>query len=405
MVDGLPEPKPGAPRSQFPPVQPYHPTTFQERGVAVPFTTPLLGGARARRAEQRGLELVIPNFTGGRGVYIVSGSSIAALCRPTLHDKILNSRIAELKSVTPGTIRRVGREIAAEGLAGEAAMAAARLAADVDKDDRLVTNYQLLTTLIQQANLVPAAGPDAVASPALEIERRAMLTTAWVANHLGQSTAWVATALEALADVIQNFGLGSAMTVGRVPQLIGMLRKANAEIFEWGTTLGEKNQAANARTVNSVADFTPALADELLERTQALVKDVIGSLRDWSADPDALVRLAARPEWLLDGWEQICLIWNHAQDDAGRRAALVEIVGQVPILPKEVYEWCDARAHPDDGLRFQRLVGVNEDWRTGATIFNLIARNEQFRAMTWRGLAEAGSIPGLGLARTPETIS
>src|ERR1700712_5461419 len=53
-------------------MRPYHPTTFLERGVAVPFTTPMLAGTRARPAEKQGLELVIPNPSGGRGVYIMA---------------------------------------------------------------------------------------------------------------------------------------------------------------------------------------------------------------------------------------------------------------------------------------------------------------------------------------------
>ena len=403
MADGLSEPRLAGPRNPFSAVQSYHPITFLERGVAVPFTPPLLGGARARPAEKQGLELIIPNFTGGRGFYIVPWSDAAALCRPTLHDKELNARVAELKSVTPAAIRRVARGIASEGLAGEAAMQAARLATNADKDDRLVTNYQFLMRLIAQANVVPAAR-QAAESSVLERERHATLTTASVATHLGQSTAWVATALEALADVMQNFGLGAGATGGRIPRLVGMLRGATAEILQWSTTLGEWDQA-DARMVCTVADFTLVLADELLERSYGSVKDIIGLLRDWAADPAALVRLAARPEWLLDGWEQICLIWSHAQDDSERRAALVEIVGLIPVLPIEVYEWCSARPHSDMQRRFRRLVRANEDWRTGATIFNLIARNEKFRAATWQGLTERGYIPDPGLVRTAETIS
>jgi hypothetical protein len=130
-------------QQSLPPVKPYHPTSFLERGAAIPFTTPLLAGTRARPAEKQGLELVIPNPAGGRGVYIMGWTSISSLCCPTLHDRQLNDRIAKLVSVTPSTIRRVGREVAAEGLAGEEATTAARLAAEHDRGDRLVANYQL----------------------------------------------------------------------------------------------------------------------------------------------------------------------------------------------------------------------------------------------------------------------
>src|ERR1700712_2978629 len=100
--------------SRLPLIRPYHPVTFLERGVAVPFTTPLLAGTRGRPADKGGLELVIPNPSGGRGVYIMGWTSITALCSPTLHDRLLNDRIATLKHVTPATIRRIARELSAE---------------------------------------------------------------------------------------------------------------------------------------------------------------------------------------------------------------------------------------------------------------------------------------------------
>src|ERR1700712_948232 len=100
--------------SRLPLIRPYHPVTFLERGVAVPFTTPMLAGTRARPADKGGLELVIPNPSGGRGVYIMAWTSISALCTPTLHDRQLNERIATLTNVTPHTIRQVGREVAHE---------------------------------------------------------------------------------------------------------------------------------------------------------------------------------------------------------------------------------------------------------------------------------------------------
>ena len=94
-----------------PAVRLYHPATFLERGVAIPFTTPLLFGTRARPSERHGSELIIPNPSGGRGVYVLSWAAIAQLCQPTLHDQIFNEHIAALVAVTPASIRRVAREI------------------------------------------------------------------------------------------------------------------------------------------------------------------------------------------------------------------------------------------------------------------------------------------------------
>jgi hypothetical protein len=76
------------------------------------------------------------------------------------------------------------------------------------------------------------------------------------------------------------------------------------------------------------------------------------------------------------------LLWRFAKDDAERRAALVEIAQLVPVLPREVREWTDLFLEADISLRLRRMIPLNEDWRTGATVFELIARNEQLRAAT-----------------------
>ena len=129
----------------LPPIQAYHPMTFQERGVLIPFTTPLLGGTRARPGEKSGLELVIPNPSGGSGVYIMGWSAITALCRPTLHDRQLSERVAAISHILPSTIKRVAREVATEGLAGEEAAKAALTAENADQHDRTATNLLLLS--------------------------------------------------------------------------------------------------------------------------------------------------------------------------------------------------------------------------------------------------------------------
>ncbi len=360
----------------LPPIQPFHPATFVERGVAVPFTTPLLEGTRVRPAEKQGVELVVPNPSGGRGAYIVPWTGIASLCRPTLHDKVLNTRISALRGVTPATIRRVARAIAAEGLAGEEAMEAASVAANADKDALVITNYMLLVALVEQINLVPETAGDAP----IAMERRAKMTTAWIAPHLNRSPTWVASALESLAATLGNIGVGKAKSSARIPRLFSQLRTTSEEIESWGQNSPEEDQASYARMITVVADFTLTIADTILGRAQSLTDDMTGLLRSWGANPDFVIHLVTRPEWLLDGWEQICLIWKNAADDASRRSAMAEIATLVPVIPKEVNDWCDESRDSDQALRYRRLVNLNEDWRSGATVFDLIARNEQFRA-------------------------
>jgi hypothetical protein len=370
--------------TQLPALKPYHPTTFQERGVAVPFTTPLLGGTRARPTDKQRVELVIPNPTGGRGVYIMPWAGIASWCQPTLHDAVFNERIALLNNVTPATIRRVALQIAAEGLAGEEAMEAARVAVNTESGDRLITNYQLLMLLVGQVGGRFAKPSPANGGVKPDLMAQARLTVEWISPRLGRPATWTATALEALSDVMTNIGVGPASAKGRLPRLLVLLCRVRADMSEWSRTQQNEDQADYVSMACTVADLTVSLAQATLAEAQALTNDMVSLLRTWAADPRSVSQLATRPEWLLDGWEQICLIWNHAQDDAERRAALAEIIGLLPILPKEASEWSEIKADLDHVFRFRRLVSLNEDWRTGSVVFSLIARNEHLRAIACR---------------------
>ncbi len=368
--------------SPLPALKPYHPTTFQERGVAVPFTTPLLGGTRARPTEKQHVELVIPNPSGGRGVYVMPWTAITSWCRPTLHDAEFNERIVRLRSVTPSTIRRVGLQIAAEGLAGEEAMEAAGKSAEAEKGDRLITNYRLLMALVEQVGGRFASVPSADGKGKLDLMAQARLTVDWISPRLGQPATWTAGALEALSDVMANIGVGAVGATGRLPRLLAMLRQVRRKISDWGAQQEAEDQAEYASMVCAVADLTLSLAQTTLTKAQTLTDNMVELLRSWASDPLSVGQLVSRPEWLLDGWEQICLIWDHAEDDASRRAALAEIAGLVPVLPKEASEWTEGKTDLDKAARFRRLVSLNEDWRSGSAVFALIARNEHFRAKT-----------------------
>lgn len=363
----------------LPLVQAYHPTTFLERGVAVPFTTPLLGGTRARPGEREGLDLVVPNPSGGRGVYVMNWSGITELCCPTLHDKLLSARIGALDNVTPANIRRIAREIAAEGLAGEAARQAAVKSIQGEQGNRLVTNYRLLVMLVEQ---VGTTKQQVAGDNSLDMEPRARLTVAHVARLLDKTSPWVAAALESIAACLDQTGLNPGIHDARIPQLMTMLRRTRAEVMHWAETQTEEANGQYARMVAALADLTLVLADRTIARTHAMAADLVTMLREWAIDQDQIMRIAARPEWLLDGWEKICLVWASAKDDAERRAALTELAELIPILPKEAGEWCEINTDIDMSPYFRRTVQLNEDWRTGTTVFKLIARNEQIRAMT-----------------------
>jgi hypothetical protein len=367
------------PIANLPLVQSYHPTTFLERGVAVPFTTPMLAGTRARPAERGGPELIVPNPSGGRGVYILAWADLRALCQPTVHDRRLNEKAAALIAVSPSSIRAVGRQVAAEGLAGPAAREAAIGAVEADRQDLLTTNYLLLMLMVKQAGRGP--GADGGGNQDADVAQRARQAVVLTAARLGLPADAVAASLEALAGLFGCIGVPGAAAECRIPRLLRTLRHVRDEVGAWRGERGEGSSTFCAEMVVAAADLTLICAEHTLGEALALTSDITALLRGWHAAPGKIAGAATRPEWLLDGWEQICALWKDAAGQTGRLSALVEMAQLVPILPNETADWIGRVVDQKKIANYRRRVRLNEDWLTGATVFSLIARNERLRAM------------------------
>ena len=358
----------------LPLVQSFHPATFLERGVALPFTTPALANTRGRPTERDGFDLIVPNPSGGRGVYIIGWDGVRQLCRPTMHDTHLAARLAALRSVTPGEIRRAERALLAEGLGGREGQAAAQATAAADRQDRLVTNFRLLLALVSQVDPDHAAG-----APANEVEQRARRSLARIAPRLNRSTEAIAAALEELAGVFAPIGLPEQAPPARIPRILAGLRLVHLETGQWARQRNGED-GGQAGLVAAGAELTLACAAQSLREAQGLTAAMIELLRDWGSDPAAVATRLARPEWLLDGWEPIVLLWRGAQTDAERIAALADMAALVPVLPREVAAWMGTEVDVEALSRIRRSVRLNQDWRTGQT-FDRIARNERLRAL------------------------
>ena len=377
-------------------IQSYHPTTFLERGVAVPFTTPMLAGTRARPMERApgqgrtasggngekasGVELIVPNPSGAAGAYILPWNAVRDLCRPTVHDMLLNEHVAALPTVSPSGIRQAARSVAADGLAGKAAREAAAQATAADQQDRLLTNFLMLLELVKQGEAPGQnATPPDREQPAL-LERRAKHVIATIAPRLQLSAEQIALGLEQLAGVFARLGIGRHIPESRISRTTDALMRIRDETLHWSTTHSD-DSAAQATMIADVAGYTLTCADRVTASARILLDDLPLLLRHWTATPASIAQRAVRPEWLLDGWEQICLVWELAQTDQQRRAALSEMSLMVPIIPREVTSWMETTSIADDHGRLRRIVRINEDWRTGVTVLDLIARNERLRAL------------------------
>lgn len=367
------------------PLQGYYPATFRERGLAIPFTTPQLAGARVRPGERTRLEMLVPNPAGGRGIYIIAASDIHGLCRPTLHDLRLIELIGERHAATPSAIRAIALEVAEIGLAGRSAATVAQECRQATARAILEANFEMLLILLRQVDpqfIMGAGGGD----PGAELERRAKAAVATLAPMLGLPAPEVARLLEDLAAIYVPLGVGGGRGRAPVPLLIAAITELRTEATIWWQTQPDDG-GTEAGMLAMTADLTLSCARQTLADAHALTADLPQLLRRWHADRDEVSHILARPEWLVDGWDRIVALWRTARAGANRRDIMAEIVLMLPVIPKEVGDWLSVGlGMQDELLRHRRKIVLYEDWRTGASLLDIAERNEHLLTRSvWYG--------------------
>lgn len=364
------------------PIMGYFPSTFLERGVAIPFTTPMLAGTRVRPGERVPLEMLVPNPSGGRGVYIVAWTEVDTLCRPTMHDMRLVGLVAGQKLITPAGIRSAALEVAGEGLAGRDAMAAAEAARTSEARAALRTNFDMLLALMRQVEPRGAYTVPPEHEPPIGLEARARAAVARVAPKLGLTPQSVATLLEQLAVVYVPVGVGSGVDSARLPTLTAAMTRMRIEAADWWQQHGDDG-GAEAGLLAMVCDLAVACTEATMEESRGFTEDITALIQRWRADGDGLARVVARSEWLADGWDRIVTMWEYAKTLPVRGPLLGEIAVMLPVIPKEASDWVRVGLDMQSELtRHRRKVTPMEDWRTGVTLHDVVSRNEAIVAAT-----------------------
>jgi hypothetical protein len=353
--------------------------TFLERGVVVPFTTPMLVGARVRPADRKTLELLVANPSGAGGVYVMSWSGVSTIGTPTLHDQVLYEQAQALKVIAPAAIRRLTLDAARRGLAGRAAAAAAVAATAAEEQLATLTRLELLRMLVEQVG-----GPAPQPRGAADIEQLGSRAVAGVAATLGRSRDKVSAMLDELAVVFAPLGIGGVGAHARVPAALAALEAMRSGI--------DAAMAAPPPMSSPDADLVTAAAGQVANYARTAMTDAIAPLSDlpallraWAQAPAKVAAKAARPDWLLDGWERIWTLWR---DDPQRSEPLFsEMADLVPAIPREAAEWVPGCSHTAAGImRSRRAAAGTETWRGGDALQERIVRNERLHA---RALAPA----------------
>ena len=113
-----------------------------------------------------------------------------------MHDSRLNHKVTALASVTPYSIRKAAREVAAEGLAGREALVAAQAGRDTEQEETLLTNFLLLLGLVEQMEPGEAQVTSLQPEEKSVLEARAKRAIARMAPRVGRSPEVITAMLE-----------------------------------------------------------------------------------------------------------------------------------------------------------------------------------------------------------------
>jgi hypothetical protein len=324
----------------------------------------------------------VPNPSGGRGVYVVEWRGVRAFCNPTVHDTILFAGIARLPGVNPAAVRGVALDVALGGYAGRDAIAAAQSVRGGDRMVRLLTDFLLLAGLVEQGE--PSGRKlTRLGDRTPEFDRRAGLVLRRLAEPLGCSAAHLTAGLAAIGEAFAALGLTPDHQTARIPRLITRLKEAEAALSRWLDSNPDNDISCLGQTVTAAMKLTSTTTDAVLADVRSLLRDPMTLLKRWVMQPDDPIALAARCDWMLDGWERICLLWKTASSTASRRAALLEMAQLLPVLPREINDWVGGQFPAEALDQSCRVVSGDDVWRSGGAAFGLIQRNERLRALSW----------------------
>jgi hypothetical protein len=356
------------------------PATYEERGAVVPFTTPSLSLSRVRRDARQRLILLMPNFGGTEGAFVVPWNAVGEVATMSVHDRALHEEIEAAEAVTPEQLRGCALRIGQTGMAGPIVAEASRLAIDAEKRRLIELHMLLVIALLNALGLATeemlALGPG---TEAWRLKTKALLVQA--GQRIGIEVADIQTRLAALARVLTPLGLSAGRQDGRLRSLLHGFADFRDTITEWSRA--EKSELAHfAGFAGFVADDTLRAADRLFRQVDGGVRDMVSVIRDWNTRAKAVVGSAGKLCWLLDGWDFIFVFWEQVQNDPIeiQREAVGRIIRVLPLIP------CNETEGPRDELeqRQQQLHGrqlqANADWRRVRSDLDLTARIEAAKA-------------------------
>ncbi len=346
-------------------------------GVHLPFLAPMLGAVRLRSSPQ-GLEFVLPNPSGGRGVYVAAWSVVAGFAAPNLHDTLLVGRLSGLDSIGPADVRQAARLVALDGHAGREAADAARQAQDGLDIAALRLRAQLLMSLARQGGFVRPE--DAMTC----MDRQGFNT---LAARLGWHGPQLAEALQDVSVRYASIAVGTGQAsgpqaplrisreigrneTGRWGRLLSLVQKLRGSLAEEQYSRGGTDAVLLGR-IMAAADHCIRQCGLLLPEIGAMLANPLPLLDAWRAGSLMASGWLHALEAAADGWDRICLLWFDARSPRLRQLLIPEIAALTRTSSAD--GWLTVGREPD-------VVAGDADDASCGWQRQRLKRNERVRA-------------------------
>jgi hypothetical protein len=354
---------------------PEDPADFLRRGASVAFTTPHLLGARLLETQNAGFrELALPSIAAESGFNIRVSSEVASTQAMNMHDQALWQKLLKMPNISPSLIRTITLEVASEGLRGVAAKTWAR--DQIENDGNVVRRvfFLLLTDLIRRTERVGEEKIPPEEESLSYLRPRIGRAIGRISKKFGVKNEEIEAALEAMVGIFTPLGNPRDAFIGYVRHAMQNLRELIRELDLWTASRRGSPRGLKAEFVLQKAGLALRCAEAALGEIDDLITDTPKLLQHWLRDPHSVQIRAARPEWLLDGWDIVIALWRQSEPSE-REACLLEMSLLTPHLPKEVENW---PGFPEFGSKLRldmppAFDGV--DWRASRPL-EFAARNE-----------------------------
>jgi hypothetical protein len=322
--------------TSFATAEKFWPLTFGERGVLVPFTTPLLAASRIRGSELKRAEILVPGLSGGKGTYVIPWRSVTEMFKLTVHDRALHEAISEAPFFTPREVKMAALRVARTGLAGVAAGGAARGFLKREDNLELVARFFLTLRIIERMSASKETLSLAeLASP--QGQQKASRLLAAIAAKLGWSFQALHERIEEWATTVAPVGLAEMPSEAPARRLIVRLQPLAEAFVEWGKGDTENDGQADAQLAAGIARETWRLATEQAAIIDLAAKEPRAAMQNWDEMIVTTAETASTLLWVLDGWEQVMKLWDQAasRPREEQRAALRDIIRHLPVVPRD----------------------------------------------------------------------